>query len=98
MTDEELKAIEERAAKATPGPWHPAWNRISDEVLDLGSMLIARAPDDATREFIAATRADVPALIAEVRRLREQLKAAAAILRAAGREREAAMLLERVDR
>lgn len=56
MTDEELKAIEARANAATPGPW------MKGVTYDHGR----------NAEFIAASRTDVPALAAEVRRLKEE--------------------------
>ena len=79
MSDAELQAIRERCEKATPGPWevyddkkHPYQNGglvASDDCLwggyDNGM------PDDDTIAFMAHARADVPALLAEVERLRE---------------------------
>lgn len=73
MTEEQLREIEERANAATEGPW--------DDLLD---MVIVRAKYnlpavinhewgdalEADREFICNARTDVPALIAEVRRLK----------------------------
>ena len=69
----DLDAIEARVNAATDGPWEAypdglVWTkvpRIGDPVS--GSVL----PEDA--EFIAAARTDVPALVAEVRRLRAVL-------------------------
>ena len=77
MNEQELQEIEERANKATPGPWM--------EVAESGEWWIA-GPDasenfvmatnasenilQADIDFIAHARADVPALIAEVRSLR----------------------------
>ena len=88
MTDEELDAIEARANAATPGPWRSdvgsGANRLRLWVP--GGMLIAdsyppkphRARDEqqgkADYGFIAGARTDVPALVAEVRRLREALR------------------------
>ncbi len=68
-----LDAIEARATAATAGPW------VSDGVeiwLTHGDIVIAtlhpdRIPEDA--EFIGHSRMDVPALAAEVRRLRAEL-------------------------
>jgi hypothetical protein len=116
MTDEELDAIEQRAAKATPAPWawsegrcgnargdsldtlNPAHKEARDRALDevrkagyarnayprawpneVVSFWADYAEDsgmtvsDADAEFIAAARSDVPALVAELRRLREAL-------------------------
>lgn len=73
MTDEELKAIEERANAATPGPWRgfdtgvlsgPRWVVGNEESRQFYNLADGR--------FIAHAREDVPALIAEVRRLRAE--------------------------
>lgn len=81
----DLGAIEARAAAATPGPWEADHNTpFSDELVGIFATdqkryvlrvedqcmvdddQIARTPD---AEFIAHARTDVPALVAEVRRL-----------------------------
>ncbi|MCB9384409.1 MAG: hypothetical protein H6509_07320 [Bryobacterales bacterium] len=75
MTDKELSRIEERAVRATPGPWK---SFIEGRDHTSGSNFIRTAGDDielsgASKEdqdFIAAARQDVPQLVAEVRRLR----------------------------
>lgn len=59
MTEDELAAIEARANAATPGLWNWVWR-----MLDLAE------PD---MMFIERARADVPVLVAEVRRLRAWL-------------------------
>ncbi|NDO78254.1 hypothetical protein GKZ75_08460 [Kocuria indica] len=76
MTREQLDAIRERADSATEGRW--AWQEDAvllawdgeeaSWVLDHG----AAFPEDA--EFIAHAREDVPALLAEVERLRALIK------------------------
>jgi hypothetical protein len=59
VTDDELDVIGARANAATPGPWTwPDWDDCSEQEAD------------ANNEFIAHAREDVPALVAEVRRLR----------------------------
>jgi hypothetical protein len=70
MTEDDLQAIEARANAATPGPWQLTGGR--DEVYDIigdGRDVVQQvlSPD---AEFIASARTDVPALVAEVRRLR----------------------------
>lgn len=87
MTDEEMSAIEQRCQRATPGPWH-VWPTVYDGSQGWaishdadGEPAIGAAPCSleqlattaADSEFIAAARNDVPALLAEVRRLRECL-------------------------
>jgi len=76
MTEQELKEIEARANAATPGRWKIQrdstgnlcgiiqTNHVTRDVWP-----IPRTQDDI--RFIACARQDVPALIAEVRRLRE---------------------------
>lgn len=88
MTDDELAAIEARCEAATPGPWRHSGGYgyilgdfgTSYKVAQLGGTvanpgMIAR--DDsylkADTAFIANARTDVPALIAEVKRLRAML-------------------------
>ena len=78
MTEAELKAIEERASKATEGPWyhipHPDYpgssHRITTEpdgswydFSQLGNLMSNNAA------FVCAAREDIPTLVAEVRRL-----------------------------
>lgn len=82
MTDDELKAIEERCAKASRGPWEVddvygkaaapgAGNVVSISDVDgqnVAAVEGTSAPND-NASFITHARADVPALIAEVRML-----------------------------
>lgn len=80
MTESELKAIEDRVARASPPPWRhtvldlPENNhnlviefdqggRVTKDMWDMGF-------DDV--EFLAHAREDIPALLAEVRRLKEK--------------------------
>lgn len=69
MTDLDLEAIRARCDAATPGPWHVEGGRA---VWTPGDMHIGdqRKAEDAN--FIAQGRQDVPALVAEVERLRKQ--------------------------
>lgn len=96
MTDEELQAIRTRAEAATPGPWTEGAGTVAGgEVRELvigpdGRTIIAMAyggfghpMPDCTREdraFIAAARTDVPALLAEVERLRAERDEVEALL------------------
>lgn len=81
LTDQQLTQIEARTTAATDGPWTlheddgdtfraPAW-----EVLPASGEMVARLREwaSADAEFIAHARADVPMLLAEVRRLRAEL-------------------------
>jgi hypothetical protein len=82
LSKQQVDEIAARAEKATPGPWHCTkgmllkWYVYSQND-DLGFALQELHPHDgrewATREsaeFIAASRADVPALCATVRELK----------------------------
>ena len=71
MTEQQLADLDALAAAATPGPWEAAhqyaecWSLHGPE---------ANGPDMMPKgdaAFIAAARTAVPALVAEVRRLRE---------------------------
>lgn len=68
LTDAYLDAIEQRAHAATEGPWEAS---AHDHYLvicpDCG---VRGGYERADAEFIAHARSDVPALLAEVRRLR----------------------------
>ncbi len=80
MTSDELNALDALCAAATPGPWSSASQREDGATFD---WYWVEAPtngnvtsdhldmDDAT--FIAAARTALPALIAEVRRLRDMV-------------------------
>jgi len=72
---EKLNAIKERAAEATSGPWRHAGLY---GVKNIEDMSIPLRPEDAA--FIARAREDVPALVAEVERLRQQLEKAEGLL------------------
>ena len=81
----DLDAIEARAKAATPGPWESHTNRNDDNgrawgwVAPLRRTLVTivtwnrgqNSNAEADARFIAHAREDVPALVAEVRRLRE---------------------------
>jgi hypothetical protein len=80
IPEEELREIEARCERASPGPWH---SFIEGRDHTSGSSFIMTGPGDARGEdielsgatdddqdFIAHARQDVPRLIAEVRRLR----------------------------
>ena len=93
MTEDELNEIEVRANAATPGPWKAGL--YGSVTVNNGLKILntnyssynshgGNCPD---AEFIACAREDVPALIAEVRRLKaenEGLMAGAATLKRLG--------------
>jgi hypothetical protein len=104
LTEQELAAIEELAAAATPGPW---FIRHLDDDQAMGLVAISTVPDtgrgerwpefdhneivaatliqhpryvdvaderwDENAQFITNARQDIPRLIAEIKRLRQQL-------------------------
>jgi len=83
MNAEQLNAIKERAEKATPGPWFFDVGRkerldcrpavIEHFDYDHGESFIHGDIADITdAEFIANAREDVPALVAEVERLKDE--------------------------
>jgi hypothetical protein len=72
MTDEELSAIKARAEAATEGPWEVGHRcEIYTRHYAVGPIGDFWEPADA--RFTANARADIPALLAEVERLREEL-------------------------
>lgn len=86
MTEDELDAIEARANAAQPGPWPLPGERMSpggsggpnyDERLPLDHEGCDVWPwhTDENMAFAYRARDDVPALVAEVRRLRDAISA-----------------------
>jgi hypothetical protein len=87
MTDQELQAVRGRCAAATPGPWlaepgasdpdAPHLHGKYTFVLCSGPLSLATVWEHApggNGAFIAHARQDVPALLAEVERLRGALR------------------------
>ena len=83
MTNDELSAIRERAVAATPGPWemqpigrssfgYELRQRDSLSVLLYTEGCYVPKQEEANALFIAHAREDVPALLAEVDRLRAE--------------------------
>ncbi len=79
----DLDAIRQRAEAASPGPW--AVNPVNGYQVKLNNgtgFLVAHThrltdnKDLRDAEFIAHAREDIPALVAEVERLRNELSAA----------------------
>lgn len=86
MTDDEVEAAAARAEAATAGPWVATqqagdewWFGAGDEVVVRGPAggMVCVTSDDGAAEmaFIAHARTDVPALAAEVLRLRALIAA-----------------------
>jgi hypothetical protein len=85
MTEAELAAIEKRAEAATLGPWDTEiavdpyahtypWLRVHDsEFVEVAGIINNDPSVERNLDFIAHARQDVPALVAEVRRLRAAL-------------------------
>lgn len=85
LTEADLAAIEAREQAATPGPWwvftdleselYPIMARIGEEQVAIGHVYLEDWDQDhRVAQFIAHARQDVPALLAEVRRLRAALQ------------------------
>ena len=75
MTLQELEEIRKRCDAATEGPWEQEDCR-ENHIATATGMDIAHAPKQINAQFIAHARTDVPALLAEVERLRGLIKAA----------------------
>lgn len=78
MNKEQLDAIKERIAKATPGEWSTelCYDRLIGTYLlltDKGELVLSTYdnPTKQDAKFIAHARQDVPALVAEVERLQQ---------------------------
>jgi hypothetical protein len=83
-----LRAIEERCAAASPGPWEAFVegrdHTSGDTMIRIGGpkgnepdMYVSRdlkVASEADHDFIAHARQDLPLLVAEVRRLRDLIK------------------------
>lgn len=72
MNAERIEEIRKRAAASTRGPWEVGYDDYdSDTTLYIGEVEATVGRFDA--EFIAHAREDIPALLAEVERLREEV-------------------------
>lgn len=79
MTEQELQEIEAREAAATPGPWRRGVGNTAMRVCSAypaKCYFICEGTNAADLEFVEHSREDIPALVAEVRRLRESLEEA----------------------
>lgn len=82
MTEQELAEIEARAQAATAGPWTVGvswdsvwqWPVMRLKVMCGGTRDALEEEASRNSYFVQASRADVPALVAEVRRLRAELE------------------------
>jgi len=77
MTEQELQAIEARERAATPGPWNGVGKGFETYIEARNSTVVTSAYiDDEDVAFVVHARSDVPALLAEVRRLQGLIKQA----------------------
>ena len=95
MTNEQLQAIKARCEAATPGPWEPGtldYMRVevyqAPEAPKVNPLrwqraCICREARDQDADFIAYAREDIPALLAEVERLRGECQRQAEYIRIA---------------
>jgi hypothetical protein len=79
VTDQQLSEYEAVARAATPGPWRLWRQGQPAEVVDVREESIGRIWQREDAEFITAARAAVPALVAEIRSLRSEGRAAATL-------------------
>lgn len=70
MTDEQLREIEERAERATEGPWAVVVKGNTVQSRAIPGVCAGISPKTGNASFIAHARTDVPAMVAEIRRLR----------------------------
>lgn len=86
LSDAELIEIEQRAEAATPGPWFARDGAYGWEVFaaDVPADIIVEVAlsDGRDGPFIAASRTDVPALIAALREARAERDALREVLHA----------------
>lgn len=72
MKQEQLNAIKERVAKATQGPW--LFSKHGNVILNNNYEITEGFANKLDALFIANAHKDVPALVAEVERLRKALE------------------------
>lgn len=72
LSKDELNAIEDRASRATPGPWSMKQDGAEFYIADRNGRWLDVTLSDAI--FISHARQDIPALLAEVERLRAALE------------------------
>lgn len=79
LTDAELDALERLCSEATPGPWYQNAATNKEVICDSEFLVICRTPGslyqkaaDHNAALIAAARTALPALLAEVRRRRQE--------------------------
>ena len=79
----DIEAIEARVNAAAPGPWVYVDNGFDGYIMSASEYLIVGGepaegriePDDPNADFIAHSREDIPALLAEVKRLTDEIAA-----------------------
>ena len=77
ITPEELERLDALAEAATPGPWRVRLYNGELQVVDSDNDVIVTGEDGLELDLIAAAITALPALVAEVRRLREGIEALA---------------------
>lgn len=78
MTDKELKKIEVRCSKATPGPWVSYIEGRDHEsgcdfIMTSGEDIELTGATHDDQDFIANARQDIPALINEIYNLKSEI-------------------------
>jgi hypothetical protein len=79
LTSAQIAEIKARTEAATPGPWHfeqyePFPGDVAFEVVDTEMITVADNVLQRDVSFFAHSRTDIPALLAEVERLRAALE------------------------
>jgi len=74
MTPEELKEIQERTEKATPGPWRVERASFSDDGFAMFEIENVTEIQKADADFIAHARTDIPKLLDCIKYLEYQVK------------------------
>jgi hypothetical protein len=78
LTNQEIREIEERAEKATPGPWKLSRGAQADayaiegEAWTIAHVKFVRTETEANAELLAHSRQDIPKLIAALRETQAQ--------------------------
>lgn len=100
LSEQRLAEIEQRHAAATPGPWplgeysFERYHGGTQRIVTVGRIVEFEAdrPEASSADFISHSIEDVPALVAEVRRLKAALSDAAQVAHAEGAYTAAAAL------
>jgi len=74
MNEEQIEEIRKRAEAVARGEWYVGVDGSVNDRRDDFNWKIAEVKEKSDAEFIAHAREDIPALLAEVERLREEVR------------------------